>query len=467
MEGSSVHQAKKAAILLFFVTAQHSYVSGQQGEVGDVVPNLHRCDGSALVCPTGTTCCPGGCAPGVSANCCSNDEGGGACPRGSICARDGGCDLLEEDGDNSHSSTARMVLCNPDPAVLTQVYGLVVDSGDAPDETSSPLLPYFSTGGDLLRRDVMPAIKTTVVMFHGYRYNYDADTHLCAAMAAASSRLQQKDEVLFVSAWFLRPSDDISEVWDGDDGRILRWDYHDSWRYGGEGKTRNGEEGVSSFYCLDALVERLYDYQKFPNLESVTFVGDSFGADLVLRWSLLTSAWKPHLRVVGINPYSYVYLTPSRRPLGDTPMDEDDLRLGCPLYDSWEHGLSPGGVSLQYNYDTLLAGSATALADRYAKRDVTYVVGELDTELIASEEDLDGQWCAGALQGFTRYDRLMRYYESLTQVLGGRKNAQRVLVGEGIGHDGPRMLQTESGLEAVFGSPDDRYCPNAAGVEVE
>ena len=60
----------------------------------------------------------------------------------------------------------------------------------------------------------------------------------------------------------------------------------------------------------------------------------------------------------------------------------------CPDYNRWEWGLSEGGEHCSYKDDTLARfnGDVDAVAERYARRSVVYLVGEEDRCTVAGTE---------------------------------------------------------------------------------
>ncbi len=106
------------------------------------------------------------------------------------------------------------------------------------------------------------------------------------------------------------------------------------------------------------------------------------GGQTLQRWSLLSNspAWNStiDIRVVAANARSYAYLD-GRRWLQNTETSELEFRLPdedidteCPWYNQWLWGLDDGGDLVCSYRDVAIAivGSAAAIAERYASRDV-------------------------------------------------------------------------------------------------
>ena len=153
----------------------------------------------------------------------------------------------------------------------------------------------------------------------------------------------------------------------------------------------------------------------------------------------------PSIRVVVANPRSFCYLD-NRRYINRTyqipplPMIQD-----CPTYNTWEWGLDDGGRLESPYRDRAIDyfnGDTMKLAQRYAERDVVYLAGKNDTEILHSScEDDD-------FQGRFRRERSEHFFHSLKDIFGHDVHS-RVIV-DGVGHDSSLMFESQEGIRAVF-----------------
>ena len=114
----------------------------------------------------------------------------------------------------------------------------------------------------------------------------------------------------------------------------------------------------------------------------------------------------------------------------------------CRDVDRWKYGFA-GDVPPYVTEDV------TALERRYVQRDVTYLLGNADTDPHHPALDVS---CAGAAQGPTRYARGLAYFHML-QSRDGDRLRHRVLTVDGVGHDERRMFTSACGLAALFDRP--------------
>jgi hypothetical protein len=229
---------------------------------------------------------------------------------------------------------------------------------------------------------------------------------------------------------------------------LLRW-RGDGWMEGGLSES---PAAIGSFEALDAILEKLSDRALFPALRSVVLVGHSAGGQLVQRYAELGHA-PDRLAKAGIavrsviaNPSSYGYFTADRPTAsgGFAPFPLDE----CHRFDDWKYGMRDLP-------DYAAGATAASVEQAYVRRDVTYLLGALDTD--PSLDALDKS-CAAEAQGpnhlirghdFFRYLRL-RHPDGLNQ----REDDIA-----GIGHDASGMLESDCALAAIYDAP---LCGHAA-----
>jgi hypothetical protein len=198
---------------------------------------------------------------------------------------------------------------------------------------------------------------------------------------------------------------------------------------------------------FDAIVARLSDANRFPNMREIVVAGHSAGGQIVQRYAVVGKARQLDgerlpIRLIVSNPSSYFYFTnwrPSAHP-------------DCADFDRWRYGL---GGAPRY-----VAGTSAELEARYVKRNVTYLMGTADVN--PKEDDLDRS-CGGEAQGPNRFARAKSYIA----YIGGRHpegTAQRYAFVQGVPHDNRRMFTSDCGRAAIFGG-SERLCAAAGVVE--
>jgi hypothetical protein len=223
--------------------------------------------------------------------------------------------------------------------------------------------------------------------------------------------------------------------------------YRQRWIGGGSSVKAPGRPApVGSFHVLDDLLEGLADRQKLPALRDIVLAGHSAGAQMVQRYAVLNNVDEVlrergvALRYVIANPSSYLYLTTDRpRPDGG--------------YGPYNPGLCPDFNRYRYGLDDMPRALRTRdpkhLAERYAGRAVTYLLGDADTN---PEHRFLDKRCGAEAQGATRLARGRAYlrYEAWLPAL--KQNIHHAYEVEGIGHNQRGMFGSVCGARALLGS---------------
>jgi hypothetical protein len=264
---------------------------------------------------------------------------------------------------------------------------------------------------------------------------------------------------------------------------------------------------ISSFGAIDALVERLCDRKRFPNLRRIVVIGHSAGGQFVHRWALSSNSWLfgngqfahryapgadlPNVRVIAANPRSFAYLdnrryfavsdqvfvevdktSPAENEGNLTPFDKYRLRppsaaeeSDCNKFNEYEWGLEPNeGVPAPYiinNIHKLIDhGDNTELFCRYASRDIVYISGQRDFE----KNSLGSHSCrkhTDGYQGPSRRERSERFFASLQfrgrevefcgRSVGGTSQVHDRQIVRDVGHDHALIFQSPECIQAMFG----------------
>jgi pimeloyl-ACP methyl ester carboxylesterase len=281
----------------------------------------------------------------------------------------------------------------------------------------------------------LPDITRAVLVIHGRLRN--ADVYWRSAQDAAVAAGPAAATTLMVVPQFLAGIDIPAHGLSPD---TLHWSL-EGWM-GGE--PAHGPAPLSSFDALDAIVGRLSDRTKFPNLREIVVAGHSGGAQVVQRYAVLnrTGAALAQagivLRYVVANPSSYAYFDTLRPSVegGFAPYPTAE----CPGFNNWKYGLQ--------DLPPYAPGVDPAgLEARYVSRRVTYLLGQADTN--PNHPALD-KTCMAEAQGPYRLARGRAYVAYLRARHKEGLNQTLVEV-PGVGHDGDAMLTSPGGLAALFG----------------
>jgi pimeloyl-ACP methyl ester carboxylesterase len=259
----------------------------------------------------------------------------------------------------------------------------------------------------------LPHVQSVLVMLHGRLR--DATVYYRTAMAAVA----QRPGWLVLVPQFLAEVDIVAHDMPA---RTLRWSVT-GWM---GGDAAEAPSGLSTFAVLDALLARLSS--RLPGLRRLVVAGHSGGAQMVQRYALVGGE-RADTHYVVANPSSYAFLD-RKRP---EPTD------GCPDFDRWKYGLS--------NLPAYAGGwTRDQLAERYAKRKVTYLLGAEDTD--PAHPALD-KTCEARCQGPHRRARGEAFYAALQSRFPNSPHQLRVV--PGIGHNGSEIFTSAHGVKALFG----------------
>ena len=257
------------------------------------------------------------------------------------------------------------------------------------------------------------------------------------------------------------------------------------WTWGlAEARTKASKEKlrISTFDVMEKIIKDLCDRKNFPNMRTITMVGISAGGQFINRFAASNvvedKVAKPagiRMRYIVTNPLSYLYLD-NRRPeelsktnfvvpdeksldliarlrtIADKAvrnkqevderllanpkflgLDEEDfqktkkhLMRHLPRYNMYGFGLEKLILCHQKNGLT-----AELIRQQYKKREVIYLVGQLDHDLARMRYEFPQVM----LQGRTRVERARLYYAHLIGIYGEeiKKNHTLVIV-PGAGH---------------------------------
>ncbi|MGE7993443.1 alpha/beta fold hydrolase [Pseudomonas sp. NPDC089554] len=279
-------------------------------------------------------------------------------------------------------------------------------------------------------------VQHAVVLVHGVKRN--ADDYFDNGESLLQNAGLNASDTLLIAPNFLTPSDRRA----GDDMPL--WP-KDKWMHGTE--SDSGRPGIAAFTVLDDLLAYLADRQRFPKLKDILFIGHSAGGQLMQRYTLLGDG-DQRLRGTGIamryvvsSPSSYLYVDDNRLQDGAF---KPVLTVMCPSYNRYRYGLERAP-----EYFTRQGLSTAQVVQRYAARQVTYMVGQRDNN--PRDRVMDAS-CGAEMQGETRVERqlnYMRYDRFLAQKWAIPIEHPQFQV-SGVGHNAARLFSAKRVAEDLF-----------------
>ncbi|MGE7814795.1 alpha/beta hydrolase [Pseudomonas sivasensis] len=275
-------------------------------------------------------------------------------------------------------------------------------------------------------RQPLPNVTRALILVHGRLRN--AQTYLQSGIDAAE-HAGVSANTLVIAPQFVNASDIKRNHLDG---QVLRWNGND-WM-AGEPSTGPGQ--ISSYGALDQIIKHLGNRTLFPALKEIVVAGHSGGGQVVQRFAL-TGHDHPTLKNEGIrlryvvaNPSSYAYFSRQRPVQFDT--------ASCPGFNDWKYGL-------QHLPAYAKGQSAEQLEQAYVSRDITYLLGQQDTD--PNHPALDKS-CEAETQGAYRLMRGHNYFDYLKH--RHPQLSQTLVEVPGVGHNGDEMFTSPEGQKVLF-----------------
>lgn len=281
------------------------------------------------------------------------------------------------------------------------------------------LMPYYR---NLALEGQHLGIRRAVVVVHGKSRN--APDYFSYIVQAAREHL---GETIVIAPHFKEEASAGQLAWGGD-----------GWKQGGLSTV---EPPRSSFDIIDQFLSNLSDKNRFPNLRTIVVTGNSAGGQFVQRYAA-TNRLEPQLsalqvRYVVSNPGSYMYLNDRRWINGDFEKPDYWARhFGCRRWNHYRYG-----VRERDGYVGLV--STDEIRAQYPARDVTYLVGEKDTE----NGDLD-DGCQANYQGRTRVRRGKLFFDFMNTFFPGHRHKFRMVAG--VDHSASRIYMSPEAQEVLF-----------------
>jgi hypothetical protein len=278
------------------------------------------------------------------------------------------------------------------------------------------------------------------LMVHGTSRNAEDYYRWALASAAAAGEL---DTTVVVAPHFKARTRE--ERGDGVEPGEWFWT-NEGWKAGDV--ALNGQ--ISSYGVMDAILAALNDEKRFPDLKEIVVAGHSAGGQYVQRYAALNK-FEPGSRVpvryVVANPSSYLYMNDQRLRVGATCSERGECTGTFARY--WDAQNCTGFNRYRYGLEGLTGYASGAdpdqVREQYIKRNVTYVVGELDTK--TDDPNLDRS-CPATAEGPNRRERGTIFWNYMRSQFRAQ---HRLAIAPGCGHSAVCVFAGPAGVSAVFG----------------
>lgn len=313
-------------------------------------------------------------------------------------------------------------------------------------------VPYYR---NYALQNANTAVKRALIIVHGVGRNASGifGNVLDAAALTASSGVDPcaTTNTIILAPHFLNETD----------GALADELFWGGSEWSGGNKSNNAGTQVSSYAVIDDLVQTVANQAKFPNLTEIVIAGHSAGGQLTQRYAAgnrLDGTLRAglSLRYVPANPSSYLYLRKERPTPAAAPqyIEPYVCVLGI-CTKKPDFATLPSCASryndYRYGFDSMnsymAATGASAIKQKYPKRDVTYFLGQADLDTGAGDTNFDDS-CPAQYQGLTRLARGRRYKGFLDTFFPG--HAHRLVTVLGAGHSAAQMFVSQQGTQVLF-----------------
>ena len=312
------------------------------------------------------------------------------------------------------------------------------------------LFPYFSSHTLDARH---PEIERAVLAFHGGG-DPIAKKYLERVQDAAAKVPDATRETLIVAPQFAKLRHLEAHYGSGNVPSDILY-YSGKLFWGGHSLNTVGR--VSSFAVIDAILAHICDRSYFPNLKRIVLVGHSGGGQIVNRYAASAPFQRTGIpvRFIVMNPNTYLYFNadrivpntryefelPSSRTLSSIGACSDDADFA--EYNEYGHGLDE-----LWEYHNNRGINPGVMIDRYRSRNVIYLLGFYDND--PNDHSLNKS-CAAMLQGTTRLERGLLYFNYLKQLWGDEiLDRHQLEVVPFAGHSGRQMITSDIGVKYIF-----------------
>src|SRR3954465_10675830 len=293
-------------------------------------------------------------------------------------------------------------------------------------------------------------VRRALIMVHGTNRNAD---HYFSTAVTAAFLAGALDDSIVISPRIASASGSCKDALAPNE---VSWSCTgDSWRSGGSAASH---PDLASFDFVDAILKKLANKTRFPNLRAIVVAGHSAGGQFVARYQMANRVHDTlgvPITYVVANPSSYAW-TDATRPLAvddaapenakgawETEKVHTSFSYGafdaakCPNYDRWPAGFESrsGGYTAQT--------SAAPLNTQLVPRPATFLFGQVDTLPLGGFDSS----CPAMAQGATRRARGEAFLKYVNETLGAKHQA--IIVPE-CGHNDRCVYTTDVVWPVIF-----------------
>jgi len=346
-----------------------------------------------------------------------------------------------------------------------------------------------------------------LIVLHGaYR---DAFRYYGLAVNAMKNAQAEESTVVVTPAFANRPCDKSTWLRDAAKkasnlnslqvvaGKAAQWSVGTrEWVNGQKGDSYEGWQGISSYEAIDTIIEWME--LKYPSLEKIVVAGWSAGAQMGLRWSIvssqgiqgITNAGTPMKIIMG-SPSSVLYLN-GRRPVKECTPNKDtgpahicdhfrvpgtshhSAKTCNGQYDNYPFGLSTldqGSLDIDnrssqrdvseyvHKYIDDVNTFRKHIPNNFHTKDIRFVFGDSDT--MSCFEGTCANDCEAMVQGSNRLQRNLNFMGHLRDVYPGYEPNYSVFRG---GHNSELFFASDAFNEVVFGTEGFATCVHSRVV---
>lgn len=287
-----------------------------------------------------------------------------------------------------------------------------------------------------------PHVRRALIIVHGAGRN--ADSYFLSGIAGALIANALEDTVIISPRLASNSGGNCRDQLEKDE---ISWTCGgaEDWRGGGSAQDA---PSMFVFDLIDAIIRTLGDRERFPNLQVIVVTGHSAGGQFINRYAAATRVERSMqipIKYVVANPSTYLYLDETRLPPNQTCSPKGgctadfrpyEKRRQCPTFNHWRNGLEKK------------AGYAANIPDEelrrnLASRDVTYLLGELDTLPLFGFDSS----CPAMAQGPNRFARGLAYWNYMRKKFGAN---HKLVTVPNCGHNGRCMYTADEALPVLF-----------------
>ena len=305
-------------------------------------------------------------------------------------------------------------------------------------------IPYLSNLPIDIRSE---KITHLIIAIHSLNHDAYMVFNNCKELLAKYNK--QKDNVIILAPQFLRQK----HLGKNSEKNLLYWKVSPFWG-SSISTTKSFDEnlGISAYHILEDIIADFCDKKIFPNLNRITILGHSAGAQLVNRFAASNTVefdkarpQKINIKYIIMNPSSYVYFSSKRSVNWSTKnfANPSDAQIG----DNQGYNNYAYGLNALYSYHRRKGLTPEKMRELYPKRKIIYLVGQKDCVPDGSMS----KHPSAMIQGRNRLERARIYFAHLVDEFGPEiKENQKLRIVKGVAHYGKGIMLSTPGRVSIL-----------------